>query len=143
MEVKGEVEAQGLSRALRKTMARCKDLRPAWELVGMDLLRSIDSNFDAEGRPSAWAPWTAAYAEKRAKKKPGKILTLDARLRRSITSEPDARGVTIGSNVVYARAQQLGRKDINLPPRPFAVVQDADWPKIEKTIGDYIEGAWA
>jgi phage virion morphogenesis protein len=143
VQIQGFVRVQELSTALRRTMARCKDLRPAWEVVGMDLLRSVEGNFNAEGRPSAWAPWSPAYAAYRAKKKPGKILTRDGNLRRSITSEPDARGVTLGSNVAYARAQQLGYQPRNLPPRPFVAVQDEDWDKIERTIGDYIAGAWS
>jgi phage virion morphogenesis protein len=152
----------GLSQALRRLMARCKDLRPAWEVVGMDLLRSVDRNFDTEGRPSAWDPWSPAYGGWRAEKKPGKILTLDGRLRRSITSEPDGAGVTLGTNVVYApvhqfglrrgvrvkgvkrkRARSKGYGRILIPARPFLVVQDSDWPKIEKTIGDFLAGAWA
>jgi phage virion morphogenesis protein len=149
VKVHATMDARGVTKALRKAIGRCQDMRPAWEVIGMDLLRSVDKNFDAEGRPSAWAPWSPAYGKWRAENKPGKILTRDARLRRSITSDPDGKGITLGTNVVYAAAQQFGmrrgakrRGKVTLPARPFLVVQDSDWPKVVKTIGDHIAGAW-
>ena len=191
MEIK--TDSSRLSAAIRELIRRCKDMRPAWEVVGNDLLRSVDANFDAEGRPGAWDEWSPAYGAWRAKKKAGKILTLDGRLRRSVTHpsaiSADRDGVTLGTNVVYAAIHQFGGEikikagqhkvsaherarrtksgnvsrrggkpirwgvgeftatrsghTVQIPARPFLVVQDSDWPKIEKTIGDFLAGAWA
>jgi phage virion morphogenesis protein len=187
-----KADSSRLSAALRELIHRCRDMRPAWEVVGNDLLRSVDANFDAEGRPSAWDAWSPGYGKWRAKKKPGKVLTLDGRLRRSVTRpsaiSADRNGVTLGTNVVYAAIHHFGGEikikagstninpfwshartksgkkrtgskahswttkrhertraghTVTIPARPFLVVQDSDWPKIEKTIGDFLAGAWA
>jgi phage virion morphogenesis protein len=187
-----KADSSRLSAALRELIHRCRDMRPAWEVVGNDLLRSVDANFDAEGRPSAWDAWSPGYGKWRAKKKPGKVLTLDGRLRRSVTHpsaiSADRNGVTLGTNVVYAAIHHFGGEikikagqhkvssherarrtksgnvarrggkairwgvrefaatrsghTVTIPARPFLVVQDSDWPKIVKTIGDHVAGAW-
>lgn len=51
-------------------------------------------------------PWGTPWA--RLKLRQGQPLVDSGRLRRSIVSKPDGSGVTIGTNLVYARLHQFG-----------------------------------
>jgi len=53
---------------------------------------------------------------------------------------PDPQSVEHGvdlDKVPYARAQQKGRAEINLPPRPFLGVNEADLVAMEEAVADY------
>lgn len=78
------------------------DMKPVFETVGRVITNRIRLCFklgtDPYGQP--WAP---------LKYRKGQPLRDTGRLNRSITSVADSNGVTIGTNVVYARAHQRGK----------------------------------
>ena len=78
-----------LEQALKDFIKRGGDLRPAYSVIGENLLLSIEKNFKAEGRPEKWAPHSPetlkAYLRKKTQRKTFQILTRKGRLRRSIT----------------------------------------------------------
>lgn len=167
MRVHVHIDDQELRRALRTAERHLVNLRPAWAQVGEHMLRSVDKNFDAEGRPTKWEPLNSQYA---AQRKPGKIMTLSARLRRSITYQAAGTGVVVGTNVIYARILQEGgrtrphtitarrakalkipgigfRKSVrhpgsNVPARPYLMTQDEDLQVVGETLVDHIVGHW-
>lgn len=124
---------------------------------GLVLLRSIAQTFKAGGRPAKWKPSI------RAKTTGGRTLIKTARLMRSITMEVSGKILTIGTNVKYARIQQLGgaimpkvakalkanipgigwrvMKKVTIPARPFLVVQDEDRRVCNRIVGDYVTEA--
>jgi len=143
------VRADDLVRALRCAERAAVDMRPAWMQVGEHMLRSIDKNFNAEGRPDRWKRPLAASTLKR--KKPGKkILGASGRLRRSITRATAVRargdGVVVGTNVVYAAIHQFGGqagrgRKVTLPARPYLMVHDEDLGAIVDIVNDHVMGA--
>lgn len=112
--------------------------------VGVYLMRVIDLNFRAQGRPDRWQPTLRG----------GHILADTGRLRRSLTVtggenifQTGKNFVSTGSTVPYASIQNFGgiiraknapylvfqvngrwykKKQVTIPARPFLVVPDSD-----------------
>jgi phage gpG-like protein len=144
------MDVRHLKEALRRAAAATRNLRPAMRDIGEHMLRSVNRNFDVQGRPQKWAPLAAstlarvalgsssrrktrrtrftrsgsmrAAARRRLSGK--KILIDTGRLIRSITYRAMTREVVIGTNVKYAATHQFGRGKI--PARPFLLVHDED-----------------
>jgi phage virion morphogenesis protein len=122
------------------------DFSAAHREIGEALLRSTNQRFRDERAPDGkkWYP----VAPKTAKRKGAhdKILTLTARLRRSISYRADADGVIIGTAAVYAATHQFGRRtgarsgSFSIPPRPFLGVSRADEAEIHKIYDDRMGG---
>lgn len=101
----------------------------------------------------------------RARDENGVTLTDTGRMKNSIKSEANASGFAVGTNTIYARTQQLGDKrtitiraktprglvfkidghwyrknkvtvHINIPPRPFLGLDEADMLEIKGTLED-------
>ncbi|MCK5740574.1 MAG: phage virion morphogenesis protein [Chlorobi bacterium] len=117
------------------------DNRKFYSTIGHVLLKSIQENFDVGGRYSRsspigtggtdrWFDLSEVTIAQRTKKGywPGKILQQTGILASSITFTVNSDGVSVGSNLSYARDLQYGT-DI-MPPRPFLVVQEEDITKI-------------
>lgn len=113
------------------------------------MLRSVDKNFRAQGRPDRWIPLSPATIKLRRKNR-GRIAILQdtGRLRGSITMKLGNGSVAIGTNVKYAKFHQqpdnpkgfitlkgkfAGTK---LVKRPFLMFQDEDKEMINKIFGD-------
>lgn len=159
-----KLQAQDLERAIQTAVTNCHDMRPAWAQVGEYMLGSVESNFDAEGRPDRWEPLkqktllAKAGGKRQATKRRGgftaraqriiggnKILTASRRLRRSMTYEADSGGVSVGTNVEYAATHQFGRtsgRGAPIPARPFLVIQPEDEQEIGKILEQHIAGAF-
>lgn len=77
--------------------------------IGAALRSRILAGFEAEHSPegAAWEPLKPATIRSR-KGDAHPILRRSGRLARSITSRPDAQGVLVGTNLVYAAAHQFG-----------------------------------
>lgn len=85
---------------------------------------------------SLWSSprWTKKYREwrKRKKKTRGRYLVLEGHLQQSIQHLIEGRDtLQIGSNLDYARAQQLGMVD---PPREYLGLSSADVEEIEEEV---------
>jgi phage gpG-like protein len=112
-----------------------QDLEPLHQTIGAGLLSNVQLGFKRGVSPygQAWAPvkWRAPRVNKTgglAKKRgtltkagakqvqanffgvAGRPLVDKGRLRSSITGAPDARGVTIGTNLIYAAVHQFGAR---------------------------------
>jgi phage virion morphogenesis protein len=84
-----------------------------------------------------WSPWSPRYAKTR---KAGQALLFSSgRLLKSIDSEVVAEGAEVGSDLVYATAQQLGREDRHLPARPFLGVSDRNETALSRIVEKFFE----
>jgi phage virion morphogenesis protein len=159
-----------VNAAIKSTVDRVKHQEPMWNDIGFELLKSVEANFDAEGRP-AWEDWDPAYGE--MKEAGDKILTASGQLRRSMTHDPDSSGVTIGSDLEYAAIHQFGGKtkphEIRarhaqalhffmgqteafakvvqhpgsvIPARPFLKFTDDDWADVAHIIEQHLMEDW-
>ncbi|WP_353429499.1 phage virion morphogenesis protein [Paracoccus denitrificans] len=91
--------------ALDRTAAAEEDLFPLMDAIGRVLVngaveRITVTNVDPDG-----VPWPQSF---RAEVFGGPTLHASGRLARSITSAPESREVTVGSNLVYAAVHQEG-----------------------------------
>jgi phage virion morphogenesis protein len=162
-----KVEDQKVKDLLKGMQDRGENLTPVMKLIGETVRRSVEKNFDEEGRP----PWRLS---RRALYTDDKTLTHTGRLRKSITYAAFNDRVEIGTNVRYAAVHQFGysgtvsvgqhtrkvktrdikegkktiakgigvvrshQRKMNIPARPFLMVQDEDWQEIRDAILDYI-----
>ena len=129
-----------LSTLGRTQEAINKGKSKALRLSGLHMLRSIDTNFRAGGRP-AWAPLKVATI---ARKGQSTILVQSGRLRKSVTrtssmkqSENELR---IGTNLEYAPVHQFGYPQKRIPKRAFLLFQKEDVTIISKIFKDNITG---
>ncbi len=160
-----QIDDHGARQALGALGARLRDFTVPMKLIGVHMLRSIQQNFDAGGRPTPWAP------SKRVLRFGGKTLVDKGQLEGSITPHAEPDRVRLGTTKVYARIHQLGgeirqarrvrlkqqrgrgvtriRKVratirtgvvIHMPARPFLVVQPGDVPIIRGILRDYLAG---
>jgi phage virion morphogenesis protein len=155
-------------RALGGVAQRLTDYTPVMKLIGVHMLRSVQLNFEAGGRPVAWLP------SQRVLREGGQTLRDTGQLAGSITMRADATSVRIGTNKIYARIHQFGgdiqqarrlrvRQQrgsrfaprralritqrtgtvIHMPARPFLVVQPEDRTIILGLLRDYVRGGTA
>ena len=164
-EIKITIDDQAVRAKLAEMEARLGNLTPAMEIIGQQVVTSVQRNFEAGGRPSAWAPLSWATLAKRGKKgkggwmgmSRGKVLVrqgMAGGLLGSIHAKPEADKVTVGTDKIYAAVQQFGEGKGaagttkrgalipwgNIPARPYLLVQDSDWPKVTRQLADYLMG---
>lgn len=131
--------------ALERLSHAVGNLEPALDEIGNFAVSQILAGFDGERDPYN-VPWQASD---RAITEGGKTLQDQGHLRDSYTHLVEGDSVFVGSNIVYARAHQFGREEINLPPRKMLPLTDdgeVDLPphwidEIEGTLGDHLLGA--
>lgn len=145
---------------LSRIAAKTGNLTPAMKIIGEIVVRSVKENFRQGGRPEKWKPLSQrtlhGVVGKKGYKKSGelragsvrrlkdrKILVASKRLMDSISYKEEKDKVTIGTNVVYGALHQFGGKagrgkKVNVPERPFLMVQDEDWPAIKEALEDYL-----
>lgn len=110
-----------------------RNLTPAMQVIGQIVRNSVIKNFMEGGRPR-WTP---------SKKKSGKTLIDTARLQNSIKPKAYSDRAEVGTGVKYAAIHQLGgkagkRHKVNIPARPFLMVQDEDWTEIKAALTAHI-----
>lgn len=101
LSISGQDEALA---ALGAIVDRARDPRGLYEQIGMSLVTSTLHRFEEQHGPdgSPWPPSIRAVATQ------SKTLQLSGRLMRSVVYQAFARGVEVGSNVIYAAIHQLG-----------------------------------
>lgn len=119
--------------ALQDLQGRLRNLRPALEDVGEEIQDSILDAFRRQRSPYG-AFWNrlspVTLARRRGGGKGARKLLDTGRLRNSFTVRATSRGVTVGTNVVYARTHQFGnprnrmfgKGPAPIPARPFMMV---------------------
>jgi len=120
-EVKNDEKVKAL---LKKAGNKAKDLRIPLKRCGILMLRSIDKNFRAEGRPKRWAPLSPMTIAMRRKKGRGaKILQDTGHGKGSIVYKVVSKQkVQIGTNLDYMRIHQEGGS-IKIPARDIYPVK--------------------
>lgn len=126
-------------RQVRQAMTQLRraggDLAPAMRKIAAALALITDDNFEAEGQPR-WTPLADTTIALRTNAAKGKseggfrILQDKGQLASSVTTDYSSSHAVIGSNLAYARIQQLGGmagrgQKVEIPARPYLPV-DAD-----------------
>jgi len=153
------IEGMGLLRMrLAQLATDIKRTEKPLRAAGSVLVASITKNFQAQGRPEKWKPLAASTIEQRRKgrgKGGPQILIDSGRLRNSIAYKLVSGGVTVGTNVVYARRQHFGypmggvgpvtpgRGHSHTPARPFMIMQPEDVTTIDKIFVKHVSGGKA
>lgn len=117
-----EVDNKDVVELLARINRRITDMREVMSEIGLEVVRGVSANFEAEGRYSVvgeyiggdnkWQPLsktTEKIKEQRGKNPPYKILQDDGNLVKSIHAENvTANSVMVGTNLVYAPMHQFG-----------------------------------
>jgi phage virion morphogenesis protein len=161
LSIKINIDDHEVNALLRGVSARGKNLKPAMKSIGQLVRTSVIKNFETGGRP-AWKPLSEAtifgsfkgqMVTKRGKlRKPverklgfRKILIDTGRLMKSLNSKAYPDRAEVGTNVVYAAIHQFGGpagrgRKVNVPARPFLMVQDEDWSGIKDILIRHLTG---
>jgi len=140
------IDSAKLMAALKRLAAAGRDLTPAMRKAAGIMVDAVEENFEQEGRPK-WKSLAASTLRQRAKEgSTGKILQRSGNLARSITRHFDATSAVVGSNLPYARIQQLGGKagrghKSEIPARPYLKLTEEDEEKIIKSFNRFLSQA--
>lgn len=130
------------------------------EVLGEDMRSSTLTRFKLSKAPSG-KRWATSI---RASQEGGKTLVKTATLRNSISSQSNASGFAVGTNLAYAATHQLGDKNrtirasranalrfkignrwiskkkvkISIPARPYLGLSDDDMREIQATVEEFI-----
>lgn len=162
--IKMTIDTAELKKEIGRIITRLEDKTPAMKVIGEIVKSSVIENFQVGGRPR-WTPTKAismaiayrmkgkAIKTKRggitkgfARHKAGKKTLIDTyHLQKSIAPRAFSDRAEIGTNVVYAAIHQFGGKagrgkKVNIPARPFLMVQDEDWIQMKAAISKHIMG---
>lgn len=150
-----KLEASSLQRELKEMLRRGEDLRDFHKLVGAVMLRSVDRNFAARGRPK-WkelSDYTIALRHWRAEKfgRPAfteKVLEVRGELRRDweYRTRRVSKGLEdleVGTSHKNADVHQEGktipapkrwktRSTVQVPKRVLIAIRPQDWRTIQR-----------
>lgn len=91
---------------------RVKNMKPIMREITHIMLEDIEENFETEGENAngKWEDWSDDWKEKRIKlgRGEGKILTLNADLRKSFVREASNTEALVGTNKEYAAIHNFG-----------------------------------
>ncbi|MBW1779057.1 MAG: phage virion morphogenesis protein [Deltaproteobacteria bacterium] len=140
-----KVDTSDLEKLLSGLLKRMDDLSGPMAVLGETVLASIQENFEAGGRPTAWEPLAPSTIEERTRKDkwPGRILVRTGGLTGSISYEAFSDKAVVSANKVYAAIHHFGGKagrgrKTTIPARPFMMIQDEDLAEMQEAIKDYI-----
>lgn len=122
--VQTEVDNKDVVELLSRLSRRISDMREVMSDIGLEVVKGVKDNFEAEGRYSIvgeyiggdnkWQPLsktTEKIKEKRGKSPPYKILQDDGHLAKSIhTENVTENSVSVGTNMFYAPMHQFGAR---------------------------------
>ncbi|WLR49616.1 phage virion morphogenesis protein (plasmid) [Halobacillus litoralis] len=135
-----------------------QDFREPLDEAGKYMHKSINDNFEANGRPVKWkkhAPLT-----KKLRGSDAQLLRDSGQLRASVTSKGKGSKYKLGSNKLVlgsnvkaqgssrlladiqqngANIKVFGKGEGRIPPRPFLMIQSEDEVKIQKIFDDYVD----
>lgn len=119
------------------------NMRPVYEEFGAYMLRSIDRNFEAEGRPNRWKPLAESTIRERIRLGFGRgpILQRTGTLRRGFSTQAGQTRLKILNGVPYYRfhQQDRNRNRGRLPRRAMVVLLDQDKAQFTKTFRKHIK----
>ena len=139
VRIRVELDDAELRAALERLAAAGRDLTPAMQYIGEELLNSAKERFRSQTAPDGtpWAPLSEVTRARKPRNK-DKILTLEGNLRGTLDYRADADSVEVGSPLIYAGTHHFGAKQGSfgrsrrggplpwgdIPARPF--LADAD-----------------
>lgn len=137
-----------LQRELKGIIRRMGHARPAMQVIGEIVQESIQRNFEEGGRPRKWKPLAPATIKQRKRlgKWPGRILVRSGTaggLMGGISYRAFNDRVVAHANKVYAAIHHFGGKagkghKVDIPARPYMMVQDEDWREIKAALNDFV-----
>ena len=135
-----------IEKYLLELAQKAENLRPVMKNIAGILAYSTEENFKSEGRPDKWIDLAESTKKQREKKGhwPGQILQVTGQLAASINTYCDNDSAVIGSNLDYAAIHQLGgqagkNKSVDIPARPYILLQKEDEKNIIDAITDYLK----
>lgn len=166
--LKLKIQDLGVKTRAKKIEQRISNPRKPLDECGLVLLRSIANNFKEGGRPKKWKPShrakatggktlikTARLMRSINKKVAGKKLIVSANVKyarihhlggqisQTVTVREHSRYITkafgkpIEGKRVIVKSHQR-KMNVNIPARPFMVIQDADFKLFKRIISNYI-----
>lgn len=153
-----QINDREVLESLGRLAGRVNDMQPVMEEIGAALKTSVQMRFERETGPDG-QPWKPSL---RAQAEGGQTLRDTGRLLQSITYRASAGEAEVGTNVIYAAVQQFGaritaknapalrfqvggrwarKQSVDIPPRPFLGIDDADRREIGAIVADYLSGA--
>ncbi len=142
------VDDRDLQQKLAKLDKAVFNTRPFFGVVGEILKTSIVRNFEVGGRYSAVGDWHGGNLkwQETVAATNRKILVKESLLLDSINWVAGLDSVEVGSNVAYSAIHNFGgkagrNKSVDIPGRPFMVVQDEDLEQILAEADEHILGA--
>lgn len=152
-----EVQSGAVQALLARLQKSVEDLTPAMALVGQTLVQRVRMSF-VRGR----SPWGQQWAP--LKMRDGQPLVDTGRLRDSVVYAAQAKSVTVGTNVQYARTHQFGARiapktakalrfrnqkagawvfarAVTVPPRPFFPITKGGGAELPPAWAEAVKGA--
>lgn len=127
------------------------DMTPLHREIGEIIIASVGRTFRKGGRynptadPQAFAGGSATWIpSQRAVIEKGQTLSQRGILAKSLSYRADARGVTVGTTLVYGAIHHFGgqagrNRAVTLPARPWLVVQPEDFEEFEAAALEFFE----
>lgn len=156
-QVRITVDDRQVQAGLAQLARNAADLSPAMDAIGFAISQRVASTFDDQSAPNgaAWTPLSpVTLALRRRKRAAGgeQILRDTGALANSITHESSRNSVDVGTNRVYAAAQQFGnpanrifgKASAPIPARPFLPTDGIppDWQgELLDVLGAHLEPA--
>lgn len=149
-----DVDDIQVKNALRQLSQRMSDLSPVMRSIGEMLLRTTRSRIEHGGPAPDGTPWAPLSPVTLARKKWDHKLVESGRLLGSMHPSAGSNYAQVGTNVVYAAAQQFGmRKGYagrgkkrnfpipwgDIPARPFLGLSSSDRASILDLVSDYLQ----
>ncbi len=163
ISIEVKIDDRELQKAIQGFLARSGDLTPAMEVVGNIVRTSIVRNFEKGGRPKKWKKHGKQTEKRRGTG--AHILRDEGHLMESIKPKAYRDRVVVGTNKVYAAIHHFGSErgkkvtrrlggsnrsgghivskpyEMNIPARPYMMVQDEDWDGIKDALSNHIFGS--
>jgi len=130
-------------RKLMDIKYKAGNARPAFNIAGQILTKSVRKNFTSQGRPTKWQD----LAESTKKKKKGNKILINrgmaGGLMGSINYQSTNSDVRVGTPKVYGAIHQFGgkagrNKKTTIPQREYLLIQPEDWQSITDAFGRYL-----
>lgn len=98
------IDNKQVLKLMKDIQGRMQHMKPAMNIIGTAVRKSIQQNFEEGGRPLKWKP------SLRALRTGGKTLIKSKQLFNSFTIKADDKAVEVGTNKVYAAIHNFGGK---------------------------------